>query len=67
MKIRRQPRKQIKLKDAMNLLGLSRSGLRDQIFKYNRLRLAPRRGDNTSPHWLYKAEVERLAEEWGIL
>lgn len=67
MKLRRKPRKTMKLADAMPLLQLSRSGLRDQIFKYKKLREAPRRGSNTSPIVLYEAEVLDLAREWGIL
>ncbi len=57
----------MKLSEAMKTLQLSRSGIRDQIYKYQKLRTAPRRGDNTSPLWLYEAEVHKLAEEWGIL
>jgi hypothetical protein len=67
MKIKRKLRKQMKLSEAMNILDLSRSGLRDQIFKYKRLNLAPRRGDNTTPIYVYAAEVERLAQEWGLM
>ena len=67
MKIKRKLRKQIKLSEAMKVLGLSRSGLRDQIFKHKRFTLAPRRGDNTSPQFLYEAEVIKVAEEWGLM
>lgn len=51
----------------MDLLGLSRTGVRDQIFKYKKLTPAPRRGGPTSPIMLYQAEVDALAREWGIL
>lgn len=59
----------MKLAAAMQLLQLSRSGVRDQIFKYRRLRIAnekQRRGP-TSPIKLYESEVNELAQEWGIL
>lgn len=51
----------------MELLQMSRSGIRDLIYKYGKLRPAPRRGDNTSAIFLYEAEVADLAREWGIL
>lgn len=69
MLINRKPRKQIKLKDAMPILQLSRSGIRDQIFKYQTLQIAnekQRRGP-TSPIKLFESQVADLAREWGIL
>lgn len=59
----------MKLKDAMPILQLSRSGIRDWIFKYKRLRVAneKQRTGPTSPIKLYQAEVHELAREWGIL
>lgn len=53
----------------MPILQLSRSGIRDWIFKYKRLRVAneKQRLGPTSPIKLYQAEVHELAREWGIL
>lgn len=53
----------------MELLQLSRSSVRNEIFVHKTLRIAneqARRGP-TSPIKLYQAEVEKLAERWGIL
>lgn len=41
--------------------------MRDLIYKQRKLRPAPRRGDNTSPIYLFQADVEELARAWGIL
>ena len=57
----------MKLSRAMEELNLSRTGVRDQIFKYKKLQLAPRRGSNTAPQYVYAAGVEALQREWGLI
>lgn len=55
------------LSEAMAVLQLSRTGVRNEIFKYRTLQIAnekQRRGP-TSPIKLFEAEVYKLAEEWG--
>lgn len=51
----------------MSTLRCSRTKLRNLIYVEKKLREAPRQGGNTSPIWLYEADVVRLAEEWGLL
>ena len=67
MKISRPKRKKIRLSQAAAVLGISRSGVVDQIRKYKRLSEAPRHGDNTSPILLWEAEVNELARKWGLI
>ena len=66
MKIKRQPRKLIKLSEAMEILPKSRGTLRNMI-EAGELTPAPvpRRGP-TSPIMLYEAQVIAKAKEWGI-
>lgn len=66
MKLQRAKRKQIKFSDAMELLDMSRTTLRRKILERN-LQLAPRRGSNTSPNYLYEAEVKEYARELGLI
>jgi len=66
MKLQRAKRKQMKFSDAMELLGMSRTTLRRKIVEKN-LQLAPRRGNNTSPNYLYEAEVTEYARELGLI
>lgn len=68
MKIRRKPRKLIRVSEAAELLQISKQSVRDQIYKYRRLQVANQAlPGTTSPLKLYAAEVEELAKSWGII
>ncbi len=68
MKARRQPRKQMRLKAAADVLQISRSTVRNLIFVERRLQIASQaKPGTTSPIKVYEAEVEEIAREWGIL
>lgn len=69
MKLQRKPKALIRIKDAMSVLQISRSSVRNEIFIHRTLRIAneaARRGP-TAPIKLYQVDVENLARTWGIL
>jgi predicted DNA-binding transcriptional regulator AlpA len=63
----RAPRKIIRLKEAMDILQVSRTTVRELIAKKD-ISVAPvPRTGRTSPIKLYESEIKGLAREWGIL
>lgn len=61
----------MRLSTAAAVLGISRSGIRDEIFVYNTLHIANEKERElkgpTSPIKVFASEVTALAEERGIL
>lgn len=66
MKLRRQPRTQMKVTKAAEFLQCSPSTVRNLI-KERRLQSVQRKPGTTSPVYVYEAQVKEVAEEWGIL
>ena len=64
--VKRQPRKLIKISKAATLLGVGRTTIKTMIER-GEITEAPRRGGKTTSRFVYEAQINRIATEWGIL
>jgi excisionase family DNA binding protein len=66
MKLKREPRKQMRIKEAARLLDVSPSTFRNLIAERN-LQIVQRKPGTTSPIKVFEAQIKEIAREWGIL